>query len=221
MGGKLNSKIRAIFLIKFEKICMQVLIEAYNRVIQDDKYNIDWEEEQFNQELIIFMRKSKLRTKHKLTIGIERKLFNENELPINDNNPKKLPRIDINIVSWAFADNEEFEYFFEAKNLSEKTWYKKSGAKVDASYYQRRYIETGIENFRTGRYYNGSLIGYVLEGKISTIIEKINNRLKKDTNNIKTIEQINYIKGFPYCYKSQHLTTSKDKMSIKHIFLKF
>lgn len=167
------------------------------------------------------MRKSKLRTKYKLTIGVERKLFNEEQSPIDTNNPKKLPRIDINIVSWSFQKDIELEYFFEAKNLSEKNWYKKSGAKVDASSYQRRYIQTGIENFRTGRYYNGSLVGYILEGEIEPILDKLNTRLVKDTNSLKIIDKINFIKDFSHCYESKHITFSSNEINIKHIFFKF
>lgn len=178
MGGQVNSKIRAIFFIKFEKTCMQVLVEAYRAIIELNQYNLDWDEEQFSQELVRFMKKSKLRIEYKLTIGVERKLSNEDKLPINDNNPKKLPRIDINIASWNFQKDSEWEYFFEAKNLYENDYRKKI-----ASAYINRYIDTGIENFRIKRYYNGSLIGYILEGDMTRIIDKLNIQLKKDRKN--------------------------------------
>ena len=124
-SGRINQKIKKIFLT-IEKISLQVLIEAYNHMVQVNKYDLNWEEEQFNQELVVFMKKSKLRKQYKLSIGIERKLFDEDELPVDENNPKKLPRIDINIVSWSFQKNEELEYFFEAKNLYESDWNKKN-----------------------------------------------------------------------------------------------
>ncbi|CAA6802194.1 MAG: Unknown protein [uncultured Sulfurovum sp.] len=219
-NGKVSKKIQQVFPT-IEQISFQILIEAYKGITNCNQYDLDWEEEQFNQELVVFMKKSRLRTKYKLTIGVERKLFNEEQSPIDTNNPKKLPRIDINIVSWNFQKDIELEYFFEAKNLSEKNWYKKSGAKVDASSYQRRYIQTGIENFRTGRYYNGSLIGYILEGGIEPIIDKLNTRLVKDTNRLKTIDKINFIKDFSDCYESKHITFSSKEINIKHIFFKF
>lgn len=206
-----------------EKISFKILIEAYNMMVKSNQYSLDWEEEQINQQLVVFMKKSKLRVKYKLTIGIERKLFDENKSPTDDNNPKKLPRIDINIVSWSFKEDEELEYFFEAKNLYENNYQKKV-----ASQYINRYIDTGIENFRISRYFNGSLIAYILDGKTTKIIDKLNIQLTRDRknknkaiNNLSSFEKKDYIKNIDYCYESIHLTPSREKIIIKHFFLKF
>jgi len=211
-----------------EDISFKVLIEAYCKIIELNQYDLDWEEEQINQELVVFMRKSKLRVDYHLTIGVERKLFNENKPPIADNNPKKLPRIDINIVSWSFQKDKELEYFFEAKNLYENDCNKKV-----ASSYINRYIDTGIENFRISRYYNGSLVGYVLDGDTTKIVDKLNKQLTKyrvtkdgkyknrAITHLSSFEQKNHIKNFDCYYESKHLTPSKEEMLIKHVFLKF
>ena len=223
MGGKVNSKIRAIFLLKFEKICMQVLIEAYNCVTEDNKYDVDWEEEAFSAHIFSYMEKLDLTSKHKLHINIEYNLLDINKLPIDENSPKKLPRIDIGFESWEIIKNKKVKYFFEAKNLYENNYKKKV-----ASQYINRYIDTGIENFRIGRYSNGSLVGYILEGKTTRIIDKLNIQLTKDRknknqaiNSLSLLKQTNYMKIFEYCYESKHLTPSKEEMLIKHIFLKF
>ena len=144
-SGQLSLKIQKKFPT-IEDISFKILIEAYNSIFQLNQYSLDWEEEQINQELVRFMKKSELRVTYRLTIGIERKLFNENKPPVNDNNPKKLPRIDINIVSWSFQEGVELEYFFEAKNLYENDYKKRV-----ASIHINRYIDTGIENFRISR----------------------------------------------------------------------
>ncbi len=221
-SGKLSLKIiKRVPTI--EDISFKVLIEAYRKIIELNQYDLNWEEEQINQELVVFMKKSELRIDYHLTIGVERKLFNENKPPIADNNPKKLPRIDINIVSWSFQKDTELEYFFEAKNLYENDYNKKV-----ASSYINRYIDTGIENFRISRYYNGSLVGYVLDGETSKIVEKLNIQLTKDrknknkaANHLSSFEQKNYIKNFDYYYESKHLTPSEEEILIKHVFLKF
>ena len=221
-SGKLSLNIRKKFPT-IEDISFKILIQAYRAIIELNQYDLDWEEEQFSQEFVRFMKKSKLRIKYRLTIGVERKLLNEDKLPINDNNPKRLPRIDINIVSWKFQENTELEYFFEAKNLYENNYKKKI-----ASAYINRYIDTGIENFRIKRYYNGSLVGYILEGDMTRIIDKLNIQLKKDRknknkaiNNLSSFERKDHIKNFQYCYETKHLTPSKEIILIKHIFLKF
>jgi len=215
-SGKLSLKIIKEFPI-IEKISFELLIEAYRKSVKNTQYDLDWEEDQFTNYLINFMRESKLNRIYPLDIVPQYPLL-QNDLPIDSNYPKTLPIIDIRICNWK-SENQK-EYFFEAKNLSEKNWYKKSGAKVDASSSQRRYIKTGIENFRTGRYYNGSLIGYILEGEIVIIIDKLNGRLIKDETNVKLIEKVDYIKDFSYFYESLHSQESKE-LKIKHIFLKF
>ena len=131
-----------------EKISIQVLIEAYNLIIIKKEYSFDWEEEQFSSLIISEMNKQCLTTRWNLNITTERKLLDENKLPINDNNPKHLPRIDISIASWLFKKNKKTEYFFEAKNLCEKNWKKSDNKRVSAKYYLDRYISTGVENFR-------------------------------------------------------------------------
>jgi len=226
-SGKLSQRIiKKVPTI--EEISFKVLIEAYKLLIESNQYDLSWEEEQINQQLVVFMRKSELRVNYHLTIGMERKLFNENKPPITDNNPKKLPRIDINIASWSFQKDTELEYFFEAKNLYENNYNKKV-----ASSYINRYIDTGIENFRISRYYNGSLVGYVLEGDTTKIVKKLNIQLTKDRvtedgkyknraiNHLSSFEKKDYIKEFDSYYESIHLTPSKKKMVIKHLFFKF
>ena len=220
MSGKINQKVRKSFPT-IEEISLKVLIEAYKSVLSNNLYNLDWKEKQFSVHLLSFMKKSNLKTTYHLTMDSERELIEYDELPIDDNDPDKVPRIDIRILSWKFAKDKEVEYFFEAKNLSQRNWNKKSGTLVSASYYYGRYIDTGIENFRTNRYYDGSLLGYILQGKIVPIVENLNKQLNQDTNTINQIENIKYIKGFSHCYKSKHLTPSKKELNIKHVFLKF
>lgn len=203
-----------------EQIAIELLIEAYNVAILKKEYDLSWEEEQITQYLLDLMKNSELKIKNKLVIGVEKKLNNSKLLPIGNNHPKKLPRIDISIVSWNFNDTE-LEYFFEAKNLSENTWCKCSGSQVVGSSYQRRYITTGIENFRIDRYYNGSIVGYIVEGNTFSIINKINNRLIKDSNTVQTIKKSNFTSTFNEIYNSKHITPSSDEIEIKHIFLKF
>ena len=226
-NGKLSPRIKKKFPT-IEEVSFKILIEAYKLLIELNQYELEWEEEQINQELVRFMKKSKLRVTYKLTIGVERKLFNENKPPIADNNPKKLPRIDINIVSWSFQDEIEQEYFFEAKNLYENNYKKRVASK-----HINRYIDTGIENFRISRYYNGSLVGYILEGDTTKIVDKLNIQLTKDrvtkdgkyknraTNHLSSFEEKNYIKNFDCYYESKHLTPSEEEILIKHIFLDF
>lgn len=204
-----------------EQVSIELLIDAFKTIKVDKKYDLDWDEEQFSAYLISYMNKKNLTRDFNLHINIEKKLLDEDRLPINKNNPKYLPRIDISIASWLFKENEKLQYYFEAKNLCENNWTKKSGAKVTAKYYLDRYISTGVENFRTGRYYNGAIIGYVLEGDITNIITKLNSELLTDKNTIQSIQILSFLKSFNDIYNSIHKTPKSIDCEIKHIFLKF
>lgn len=217
MSGKLSSKITKSFP-SIETVSIGLLIESYNFAMIDKRYDLDWEEDQFTNYLINFMRKSSLSKKHSLDIVPQYQLIKDG-LPINNNNPKTLPIIDIRIFTWQLPNQKE--YFFEAKNLCQNDWNKKLGAKVSAYDYTKRYVNTGIENFRIGRYYDGALIGYVLEGNVLPIIDKLNIRLSKNENIINKIEPLSHTASVKDIYSSTHLSPSGDNLNIKHIFLKF
>lgn len=209
------------FIPSIDKISVQVLIEAYNLIIIKKEYSFDWEEEQFSSLLISEMNKQYLTTRWNLNITSERKLLDENKLPINENNPKYLPRIDISITSWLFERNKQTEYFFEAKNLCEKNWKKSNNTSVSAKYYLDRYISTGVENFRIKKYFNGILIGYILQGDKLNIINELNFRLLNNLNTIQEIRNSNFLPSCSDIYHSKHQTPTTDSIEIKHIFLKF
>jgi len=225
MNGGVSSRIyeKIKSSITIETTSIQLLVEAYNCAFIDKKYDLDWEEEQFTAHLVSIMNKLDLTKKFQLHIGIEEKLLDEEQLPIGANNPKSLPRMDINVESWFFKEGKNLKYFFEAKNLCQNDWYKKSGAKVSENYYTKRYIDTGIENFRTGRYYNGALIGYILEGKVAPIVDKLNAELLKNTHTIHILklESTSFQTNIKDLYKSTHLTPLGNNLDIKHLFLSF
>ncbi len=221
MSGSASSKVRGSFS-SIEKVSVNLLIESANAIIADNKYNLDWDEEQFSAHIISNMNKQDFTEKYNLHIHIETKLLNEDKLPIKGNNPKYLPRIDISIASWLFKKGEKEKYFFEAKNLYENNYKQKI-----ASQYLNRYIDTGIENFRTNKYTNGSLIGYVLNGEVIKVVNKLNIQLKKDrkkykaSNCLRELEKIDLTRGYSSCYESVHYRDENENLEIKHIFLSF
>src|SRR5690606_3196577 len=99
----------------------------------------------------------------------------------------------------------EFEYFFEAKNL-----------KQNDSKLKRRYIKTGIDSFVSKKYENGTLIGYLLEGKIFDTVNGVNALLVKDKRDSEILKlgSNNLLKSY---YESNH-----SKIAIlKHLIFDF
>ena len=66
-SGKLSVKIIKEFP-PIEEISFELLIEAYKKGIENTQYDLDWEEDQFTNYLINFMRKSKLNRIYPLDI---------------------------------------------------------------------------------------------------------------------------------------------------------
>ena len=98
-------------------------------------------------------------------------------IPFNqysDNSMKKRKGSKSPTIDFCFKDWETTNSYFgaECKNL-----YNNKPDKI------RRYIETGINNYISGRYGSqsseNSVIGYILSGDIATIIFELDNELKK------------------------------------------
>lgn len=161
----LDSTVYNQFKRAFEQICFQLIIEAYQTSLTGRVVKLDWNENDISSELHRHIKENPLRLKYRI--------FSHIEAHIPKNTPKekgfadKFPRIDFCMATFALAD--EYEYFLEAKNLKEND-----------AVLKRRYIDTGIDNFVSGKYVNGSLVGYLLEGRAKETIDGINKLLKKD-----------------------------------------
>lgn len=120
----------------------------------------------------------------------------------------KAPTIDFCFKDWS-TDNSYFGA--EAKNL-----YESRSDKIE------RYVSTGVDNYTTGRYGSqsseSSIIGYVLSGKISDIVNELRDEMAKGkpTANLARTTSTN-----PQ-YKSVHLRTfDSQEITLHHLFFNF
>ncbi|MFD0766702.1 hypothetical protein ACFQZI_17705 [Mucilaginibacter lutimaris] len=161
----LNSNLYEKFRNAFEQKCFQLIIEAYQASLTGKVIQLDWNENDISSELHEHIRANPLRTKWKVSTNVEADL--PKDIPKVKGFADKFPRIDFRLTT--FTKSYEIEYFFEAKNL-----------KQNDSALKRRYIDTGIDNFVSGKYANGSLVGYLLQGNTEETIKGVNSLLKKD-----------------------------------------
>lgn len=185
----------------FEQKCYRLVIEAYQTSLSEKVLQLDWNENDISSELHRHIKGNPLRLKWKVSTNVEADI--PKDIPKVKGFSDKFPRIDFRLTS--FISTYEYEYFFEAKNL-----------KQNDSALKRRYIETGINNFVSKKYENGSLIGYLLEGKTNETIIGINSLLEKDKRNSETLilKSNKLIK--PY-YESNH----SDIGTLKHLVFDF
>lgn len=156
------------FRSAFEQKCFKLIVVAYQTSLSEKIIQLDWDENDISSELHRHIKENPLRYKWKVSTNVESHIPKVISKIKGFSN--KYPRIDFRLTT--FTSIYEFEYFFEAKNLKQND----SGLK-------RRYINTGIDNFVSGKYANGSLIGYLLEGKTDDTIKGINSLLEKDKRN--------------------------------------
>jgi len=184
----LNTTVYNKFKNAFEQKCFRLIIEAYQTSLTERTIKLDWDENDISSELHKHIKESSLREKWKVSTNVESHI--PKDIPKVKGFADKFPRIDFRLTS--FISIYEYEYFFEAKNLKQKN-----------SALKRRYINTGINNFVSGKYVNGSLIGYLLEGKTNETIKSINSLLEKDK---RQNEILNFIsnKLFNSYYESYH-----------------
>lgn len=200
----LNTIIYEKFRDAFEQECFRLIIEAYNTSLTKKIIQLDWDENDISSELHQYIKENPLRIKWKVSTNVE------SHIPKDTLKAKgfsaKFPRIDFRFTS--FKSNLEYEYFFEAKNL------KQTGS--EGSKLKRRYINTGIDNFVSRKYKNGSLIGYLIEGETNKTIKGINTLLEKDTRNSEILvhKPNTLLKAY---YESNHSTIG----ILKHLIFDF
>lgn len=186
----------------FEQKCFWLIIEAYQTSLTEKVIQLDWNENDISSEIHKYIKANPLRLKWKVFSNVEAHIPNE-KLPKEKGFADKFPRIDFRLTT--FSKSEEFEYFFEAKNL-----------KQNDSALKRRYIDTGINNFVSGKYKNGSLIGYLLEGKTDETINGLNSLLEKDNRNTEVLN-IKSDKLLNAIYESNH----SDIGTLRHLIFDF
>jgi hypothetical protein len=197
----INVDVCEAFRNTFEQRCFQLIIGAYKTSLNEKVIQLDWIENDISSELLRHIIENPLRRKWKVSTNVEAKI--PKDIPRTKGFADKLPRIDFRLTT--FISAYEYEYFFEAKNL-----------KQNDSALKRRYIDTGINNFASKKYTNGSLIGYLLEGKTNETVEGINSLLAKDGRNTEILKSVEN-RSLKTYFESNHSNIG----ILKHLFFDF
>lgn len=200
----LNISISSKFKEAFQEKCFILLIAAYKTTLTEKKIQLNWDENDISTELHEHISKNELRRDWRISSNVESHKATKNlDIRKVKGYSSKLPRIDFRFTT--FQASDEYEYFLEAKRL-----------KAEDSHLKRRYINTGINSFISGKYSNGCLIGYVLSGSISSNISALNSLILKDKREFETLEHVSH-RLHDCFYQSHH----KNIGSLKHLFLDF
>ncbi len=197
----LNTIICEKFRNAFEQRCFQLIVEAYQTSLTEQTIKLDWNENDISSELHRHIIENPLRQKWRVSTNREAEITKS--ISKVKGFSDTFPRIDFRLTT--ITSSYEYEYSFEAKNLKQKD-----------SKLKRRYIRTGIDNFVSKKYESGSLIGYLLEGKINATIDGINYLLKRDKRKSEILSMKNN-KLFKDYFESSHPNIGV----LKHIIFDF
>jgi hypothetical protein len=202
----------------FEQACLWVLTESFKQMKQERLYELTWKETRYSAHLIGYMRKIRDRADLQLRIDPESYLYRK-EILEGLTDPDTAPRIDIKISgAWV---QEDIYYGIEGKILVEKDW--KTRREYDL---RARYIETGIDNFVSGRYSpevsRGCVVGYVVFGSAFKVYRRLNNLLTHRGRKNEILKNRHSVNGCSDCYKSSHIRTiDNEKIELYHLLLTF
>lgn len=218
MKRQVNKKIGQVVKTNFIMLCLDALQRGYDKMIADGQYVVDWKEDKLTAHLVDKIKLTGFLRSQRISVNHQPPIYNEGVV-YGEDDPAEAPRVDFKLTKWYVKD--ELDYYAEAKNLSEYDWDKSDGAKVIASKYKARYIDTGIENFLSGRYPEGCLLGYIVRGETARVIDGINKLIttRNLAPRIGLIEK-DKLRLFPICYSSSHETDGK-MFNITHLFMQF
>lgn len=207
MSKFLKPNILLLFKNKFETNCFKLLNHAYYSVLDEKLSELD--ENDITLELVKKMRENPISSQYK--IDITREYYLDDMIKV-DQKADESSRIDIRFMNW--SSKEKIQYFMEAKNLSESDWKKSTGAKVYFSKQATRYIKTGIDSFIQGKYSNGCLLGYIVNGTTEGVVTKLNFKL---SGLFRSDEQLTRDNQNELLYFSQHNTNA---LRLMHVLIK-
>lgn len=212
MSGSLNQIHISKTIQVLENRCLALLSEGYHATKMSSKISIDYEEEDISKEIILSLKANKKRLTWQIRVEAEYRLYNDKTI-----SAKQSPRIDFCFSGW---DGMEWEFYAEAKNLIEIDTSKSNRKKkVSSTSLQKRYIETGIDSYRSSKYPQpGCLIGYILQGEVDRIISSINTHLKNLNRGSEVLTNASFnVAGLNYCFLSNHTS----ELSIKHLMFDY
>ena len=219
MAGNLKHFIIGGFEDSFEVNCLALFGEAYGYIKENAGITVDWDEENISANFFEYIDNSKNAISLNINISDEHRLYYL-EILSNKKPAKAASRIDFRLTTNWTEERKRLEYFVEAKNLIESDC-EKTGrkSKLSAHGLNERYVKTGIGKFISGDYpQNGCLVGYVLQGEPTIIVEKINECLQdkhRSTERLREVESP--ILDMKYFYQSAH----EGGFILKHYLLNF
>ena len=219
MKGSLNNEIVSDFENSFRANCIILIAEAYNWLKDTKKITIDWNEETISANIFTYIDESKKAIRWNISISDECRLYHQAILN-NNISAKSASRIDLRLSTNWIEATQRVSYFVEAKNLIQNNCIKTGRkTKLNAKKIQERYISSGIDQLLSGEYPpNSCMLGYVLEGATSKVVQGINEILLKT---MRHTEKLTKVESSPPYLEEIYISLHSNNYVLYHYFLAF
>lgn len=198
----LSIDIQNVLKKAFEEACFELLVNAYKLALSEEEYQLDWDENDFSEQICENIRRDKTYINKNIIVETEHKNFSSTK-----NKSKgfadKLPRIDFAFHTW---NQHNCIHYMEAKRLKEND-----------SKLKRAYIDEGMNRYISQKYPLGNMIGYLVEGDEQKTICGINKLLTKDRKKSERLVSKTYPTYSSYYESDNHANIGL----LKHIILDF
>lgn len=216
---KISPKLRTNFQTAFINHCAEAIQIGYDIMYSEKRYETDWEEDNLTICLVQTIKQAQFLGQYRISVNYQPPIYDE-AMAFEGANPLRAPRVDFKFSK--FFGPMERDYYAEAKNLSETDWVKpKAGTTVYASHYRARYIDTGITNYLSGRYPEGCLVGYIVNGTVANVVAGLNTLIDSRNKKLSTgIGRINNDTSttLTICYSSDNQSVN-GPFAIRHLML--
>lgn len=205
-------------VVQLQMECMDMMMRAYQHAIEECSLDRNSKEDNITKVLCVrYLEKLKL--ENQWSVNPQVPIYNDDH-ESEEVDANSAPKPDLKFEKYfGWYGPKPFEFYIEAKNISETDWEKSIGSNVIARKQQQRYIDTGIDNFKSVRYRHGCLAAYVVQGDSERIVEKLNARLEKAE---RKEEKLNHNAELNpgTTFLSYHRTINENELPLYHLFFK-
>lgn len=199
----------------FTNQCCALIICAYFKIIEAKSLKRNWAEETITQHLKKHLKLCIQEAELQYCIVPE---YPEDDENIEGGLKDVKKSIYFDLMFSTFDKNEQLYVGVEAKIVIERDFLKRVATTELAEYISLKGMRKFVEGIYKKR---GVMLGYVIDGNPTIIVEKLNQKIESDTFYTRSEKLIKseLLEGFVHSYSSNH--EPRINYNIQHLFLDF
>lgn len=203
----------------FVQIVLELVTEACREFQHDQFVEQNWKEDKFTIRLCYeYIRPIALNNHLPIQAQYSVPVITS-EILEGREEPKKANVMDLTLYDIANPESHTIHFVFEAKRVCD--------SRLNRKYKDLRaqYTKEGIYRFINLEYANAlddaGMLGYVLGGSVSDIVNQINSSMGKRLPPSNHLQPTSSLNGFGKIYQSTHERTDGTNIALHHLFLAF